>query len=206
MRGPARQRAACTGDRRQLLLHGTDLLQTGPVLPDHRRDLVQHGEDFGYAALVEHRHLHALADQRRGDVGLHVGKAEDTVRLQFQDAVDFGAGEGAHARLFVTRAARTHGVARDADDAALLPKQIQPLGCLLGHADDTLRALRKGKIRGHRFDDSGAMDRPAPVCDGEQTLARRRRTLTILLPGCSGCRYRQADAVQRVTTFYRSYP
>ena len=47
--------------------------------PHHGRHLVQHGQYLLHAALVEHRDLHTLANQRAGDVGLQVGKAEHAV-------------------------------------------------------------------------------------------------------------------------------
>ena len=44
----------------------------------------------------------------------------------------------ARPRFLAARAGGPHGVARDADDAALLAQQVQSLGRLLGEADDAL--------------------------------------------------------------------
>ena len=143
--GPARQRGRGLLDRRQPGAHALQQDHAARLLAHHRRHLVQHGEDLGHAALVEHRDLHAMADQLRGDVGLQVGKAEHAVGPQFQDLVDLGREEGADLGLFLACPARPHRVAGDADDARLLAEQVQPLGGLLGEADDALRA--RGEAR-----------------------------------------------------------
>jgi hypothetical protein len=136
-------------DHQQARPHALQQAQAVVGPPDHRGHLVQHGEDLLHAALVEHRDLHALPDQLGRDVRLQVGKTEDAVRLERQDLVDLRGEEGAHLRLLVTRAARPHGVAGDADDARLLAQQVQPLRRLLGQAHDALRRVRSGCVR-HR--------------------------------------------------------
>ena len=125
-------------------------------LAHHGGDLVEHRKNLGHAALVEDSDLHALAHQLGRNVGLHVGEAEHTIRLQGQNFVDLGAGKRAHARLLVPRAARPHGVARDAHNPRLLPQQVQPFRSFLGHADDALRALRKmQQIQAHTVASGG---------------------------------------------------
>ena len=44
-----------------------------------------HVEDFGNAALVEGVHGDTSPDQRRHDVGLEIGKAQDEIGLQVED-------------------------------------------------------------------------------------------------------------------------
>ena len=54
---------------------------------DHAAERADHAQDLRDAALVEHVHLEAGADQLGGDVGLQVGEAEHEVRLQRDDAL-----------------------------------------------------------------------------------------------------------------------
>ena len=91
--GSALKAFGCFSYARQLLLHDSNLFQTKRALPDHGRDLVHHGEDLAHTALVKHSHLNALANQRRCNVSLHIGKPKHTVRLQREDFVDLGTGE-----------------------------------------------------------------------------------------------------------------
>ena len=60
--------------------------------------------------------------------------------------IDLAVEERADARLLVPRTARPHRVAADADDAAFLAQQVQPLRRLLGQADDALRAAHGGVV------------------------------------------------------------
>jgi len=90
--------------------------------------------------------VQALTDQLGGDVRLQVREAEHQVRGERDDAPGAGAGEGRDARLLAPGPRWAHGEAGDADDAPLLPEQIERLGGLLGEADD---ALRKSSIRAH---------------------------------------------------------
>ena len=119
-------------------LHFTDSTQALLGLADHGRHLVKHAENLIDAALVEHRHLHAVAYQGRRDIRLQIGKAEHAIGLQRQDFVYLGAGERTDARLFSPGNFRPDCVARDTRNAMRLAEHVQPLGGFLGHADDAL--------------------------------------------------------------------
>ena len=60
------------------------------------------------------------ADQLRGDVGLQVGIGQHEVGRKGENAVDIGAGERGHARLFATDPGRANRKARDPDNARVL--------------------------------------------------------------------------------------
>ncbi|MCY1542864.1 hypothetical protein D9M68_786360 [compost metagenome] len=138
------QRGHVSPDRVEPGARGGDPGQPLFSTAHHGRHLVQHGKDLVHAALVEHRHLHPGADQQGRDVGLQIGKAEHAVRLQRQDLVDLRAEKSADLGLLFPRPARAHRIARDADDAALLPEQVEPLGGFFGQADDALRTQGGG--------------------------------------------------------------
>jgi len=110
--------------------------------PDHRDGL----QDGGDAALVEHVHRHAGADQLAGDVGLQVRETQHQVGFERQDLVDLGGEKG---------------VTRDADDAVLLAQQVEDLGGLFGQADDAARVEV-----GRRHCRSRRSHRSGEVCGG----------------------------------------
>ena len=83
--------------------------------------------------------LDAVFDQCLRNIGLNVGKADDEIRLKLKDAVDLGADECRHPRLFAARACRAHGKTRNTDDSVLQPKRVQNLGGFLGQANNTPR-------------------------------------------------------------------
>ena len=82
-----------------------------------------HAQDLRHAALIEHVHFDAGADQLRGDVRLQIGEAEHQVGLQFHDLVDLRAGECRDLAASRRRARRPHGEAGDADDARSSPSR-----------------------------------------------------------------------------------
>jgi hypothetical protein len=84
-------------------------------------------------------HFDAATDERGGDVGLDVGKADHQVRFQPLDLVHLRTGERRHLRLLLARLRRSHGEAGDADDAVLFTEQVQRFGAFFGQADDALR-------------------------------------------------------------------
>ena len=136
--GPARQRSGCEAHRFHM---GGQAVGVGRGLVGHAHQRAQPphiAEDAVDRAVVADPHLDAGADQRGGDVGLHVGKPDRQVGLQGQDLVDLGAGEGADARFLVAGLGRPHGKSGDADDAVLLAQRVEHLGGFFGQADDAL--------------------------------------------------------------------
>ena len=105
---------------------------------DQRADRADHGKDAGKFALVEQMHGDASFGEVAHDVGLQVGESQHEIGLEGQDLVEACRGEGAHPRLGA-HLGRSHGVARDADDAILLAQQVESLDRLLGQADQALR-------------------------------------------------------------------
>ena len=111
------------------------------VLPaDERADGPDHAQDFREAPLVERHHRVSPPNQLGGDVRLQIGEGENQVRLQRLDLVEAGVDERRHLGL-APGLRRTHGVARDPDDAVPFAEQIQRLGGFLGEADDAMRIL-----------------------------------------------------------------
>ena len=82
-----------------------------------------------------------MPNELRRNVGLQVRKANHAVGPQRNNLVDLGAKVSADLGLFLSSTRRAHGVARDADNAALFAQQVQPFGGLFGQTDDALRAV-----------------------------------------------------------------
>ena len=135
----ARQGAGGGFNLLKLMAHRRDQRLPQRPLPHHRGHLPHHGQNLGHAALVEHRHLHTLADQQRGNISLQVGETKNAVGIEIKDFVNFCRQESAHARLLGPRLFGAHRVARDAHDAVRLAQQVKPFRCLLRQADDALR-------------------------------------------------------------------
>ena len=113
----------------------------GPRLRPHQAgDQAHRVENLRHAALVGDEHVQPGPDELVGQRGLHVREADHQVGLQRHDAVDLAVQEGADPGLLVARPARPHGVAADAHDAVIFTQQVEPLGGLLGQADDALGA------------------------------------------------------------------
>jgi hypothetical protein len=72
-----------------------------------------HVEDFGDRALVERVDGDPLADQRRDDIGLQIGEAENKVRPQIEDLPDIRRREGRDPRLVPPRLGRADTIAGD---------------------------------------------------------------------------------------------
>src|SRR3989449_3286975 len=113
--------------------------------PDDRRQHQDHVEDLVDRALVEEHHVEARLGKLARDVGLQVGETDHQVGLELEDLVGLRRKERRHPRLLAPRARRPHGVAGDADDAALLAEEIQRLGGLFSEADDALGITRRHK-------------------------------------------------------------
>ena len=109
----------------------------------HGRHLIEHGEYFLNAALIEDSDLNACAYEFGGNIGLQVGKTKNAVGLECQDLVNLGAQKSTHPRLLMPRLRRTHRVTRYPDNARLFPEQVQPLRGFFGQADDALGALHE---------------------------------------------------------------
>src|SRR5471030_55347 len=100
---------------------------------DHLQDLVD-------AALIEHDHVQAAADELGDEIRLQIREREHEVRFQRFDLVELRVDERRHFRL-EPRLRRTHRVAGDADDTIALAEQVERLGRLLGQAHDPARVL-----------------------------------------------------------------
>jgi hypothetical protein len=107
--------------------------------PHQSAERPDHVEDFGNAALIERVDIDASTNERRGDVRLQVRKRQDKVRLEIDDFRNVRRREGGDPLLLTARPRRAHHIARNADDAPVLTKQIKRLDGLLGQADDALR-------------------------------------------------------------------
>ena len=89
--------------------------------------------------MIADPHLDAFLDQRLRDVGLNIRKADHEIRLEIQNAVDLGAGEGRDPRFLAARLLGAHGEAGNADDPILLTECVKHLCRLFGQANDSGR-------------------------------------------------------------------
>jgi hypothetical protein len=67
----------------------------------------------------------AFADEARHDLGLQIRKGEHEIRLKCYDLGNVSAGKCRNAWLLFSNAGRPHGIARDADNASILFKEIE---------------------------------------------------------------------------------
>src|SRR5580704_9827999 len=86
--------------------------------------------------------LNARLDQRLSNVGLDIREPHGEVRLECEDSVHLGTGEGGDFGFLAPRLRRTHGKTGYADDPLLLPEGVEHFGGLLGEADDAMRVAR----------------------------------------------------------------
>src|SRR5215469_8354462 len=112
----------------------------GPLARAHHcPEHADHIEDPGDSALVEGVHLDPAANEIGDDVRLEVGERQNQIRLQREDLADVRGRERAHAGLLAASLWRAHDVAGDADDAVLLPEEVQRLDGFFGEADNSAR-------------------------------------------------------------------
>jgi hypothetical protein len=131
---------------------------------DHRAAPAGVIENPGNAAVVRDPDLDAGRDEFARDTGLHVGETDREIGLEREDLVDPGARERGHLRFLATRARRTHGESRNADDARLLAERVQHFGRFLGQANDAPRTRAAHGYSSRRLQESPARSYKTRSC------------------------------------------